>query len=163
MKRPRVKIPLSNIDWLIEIVGGVFFILMIVYPWHYFDQLPETIPTHFDASGNPDGYDSKDKLWNILSIGGVIYIVLTILNFSPHFFNYLTTITEENAARQYRLATTLLRRLKVLIAICFFEIAYGTIQIALFNSESLNAWFLPAFLIMNLVILVDYFYSAFKK
>ena len=163
MKRPRVKIPLTNADWVVEIVGAVFFILMFVYPWHYFDQLPESIPIHYDVAGNPKEYGSKNELWNLVLVGSVLYLGITILTFFPHMFNYLTTITEENAARQYRLATTLLRRLKVLIAFCFFEIAYGTIQIALFNSENLNAWFLPAFLIMNLVILVDYFYSAFKK
>jgi len=163
MKRPRVKIPLNNSDWLLEIVGGVFFISMVIYPWYYFNQLPETIPIHYDGGGNPNGFGSKNELWNLVLVGSALYLGITILNFFPHWFNYMTTITEENAAKQYRLSTKLMRRIKVLIAICFFEIAYGTIQISLFNSESLNTWFLPAFLIATLVILVDYFYRAFKK
>ena len=163
MRRPRVKIPLTNIDWLTEIVGAVFFILMIVYPWHYFDQLPETIPIHYDGTGNPNGFGSKNELWNLVLVGSVLYLGITILNFFPHWFNYMTTITKENAAEQYRLSIIFMRRIKVLITIMFFEITYGTVQIALFNKESINAWFLPVSLIVLIAIIVDYFHRALKK
>ena len=163
MRRPRVKVSLTTIDWIVEIIGAVLFILMIVYPWYYYDQLPTTIPTHFDASGNPDDYSPKNELWSSVIKGIVIYIGITILNFFPHLFNYLTTITKENAAKQYRLATTLMRRIKVLMVICFFEIAYSTVQKVLFNKESSPSWFFAVYTIMLFAVIGDYFYRAFKK
>jgi hypothetical protein len=38
---------------------------------------------------------------------------MTVLNRFPHIFNYTTTITEENALREYTRATRLVRYLKL--------------------------------------------------
>ena len=146
-----------------EVVGALFLILMIVCPWYYFDQLPEVIPTHFNISGKPDGFGSKNTIWTLSLIGSALYVGLSILNLFPNKFNYLTEINQENSEKQYRLSTTLMRRIKLLIIVCFFYIEYGTIQVAIYNAEGLNAYFLPIFLIANLAVLGDYFYRVFRS
>jgi len=66
-------------------------IVWIILAWMGYDSLPERIPTHFDASGTPDGYMARSfSSWFLLPLVGVI-TVLTIL--------FSTVITSRHPAR----------------------------------------------------------------
>ena len=48
---PNIKIPLTNLDERLEIISLfilVFNLVLIIYKWNI---LPNTIPTHFNLSG----------------------------------------------------------------------------------------------------------------
>ena len=51
MDRPRIKIGLDISDWVMELFGGIFLILMIGFPIYYLNELPDIIPRHFKRSG----------------------------------------------------------------------------------------------------------------
>ena len=45
----------------------------IILAWVVYDRLPERIPTHFDATGNPDGYMERSIVsWFMLPLVGTI-------------------------------------------------------------------------------------------
>ena len=97
MDRQRIKIELDVSDWTMEIIGATFLVLMIGFPLYYFNELPNTIPIHFNGSGEADGFSQKNTVWTLPVIGLVIYIGMLILNRYPHILNYPREITEENA------------------------------------------------------------------
>lgn len=163
MDRPRIKIELDISDWIIEIIGLAFLVLMIGFPFYYYNQLPETFPLHFNASGEPDGFSQKNMLWTLPAIGLVLYIGMSILNRYPHLFNYPKEITEENAPRQYRIATKLIRSLNMLIAVSLFYLVLGIIQTSMYKQDGLGAYFAPIFLATILVTIGIYMYQAIMK
>lgn len=163
MERPKIKIHLDISDYIIEVIGAIFMIMMIGWPLYFFNELPEIIPRHFNAAGEPDGFSQKNIIWTLPAIGLVIYIGMFFLNKFPHIFNYPKGITQENAEQQYRIATKLIRTINMLTAVSFFYIGYGTIQTALNKQDGLGTFFLPIFLLVIFGTIGIYMYQALKK
>lgn len=155
-KRPKIKLELSVTDRFGEWLGWSLLFGMFVYAFDSINSLPETIPVHFDIKGQPDGYGSSLTLLGLPIIALILTVGLTILNKYPEIFNYTVKINEENAERQYRAATRLIRWLKVAIILTF-----GLIMILINisaknqNSESL-LWVLPVILMISFVPIIIY-------
>lgn len=125
--RPRIKLEYTLTDRLIEIIGwGVLLVIWVLVISTY-SNLPDTIPVHYNALGEVDGYGAKSEIWILPVVGSIVYIGITVLNKFPHIFNYLTKITDENALLQYTLATKLLRYLKLFIVFLFGYLILKTI------------------------------------
>ena len=141
--RPKIKIILTQFDKLIEISGIILLIIIWTLTAFNYFQSPDTVPIHFNLSGQPDGYGSKATLLFIPIIPTVIYLGLTQLNKYPHIYNYMTKITEENAKRQYTIATRMIRILNVSIVLIFTIDILSTLLMTLGKFSGFGAWFLP--------------------
>jgi uncharacterized membrane protein len=106
-------------------------------------KLPTTIPIHFNSSGQADNYGNKLTLLILPILATVIYFGLTQLNKYPHIFNYMTKITEDNAQKQYTIATRMLRFLKLSILVIFSLIILFTYLTTIGVTNGLGSWFLP--------------------
>jgi hypothetical protein len=79
------------------------------YTSYYFNALPGIIPIHFDLSGSPDGYGSRNTIWILPGIvTGIVFLFNTLAKYS-HKFNYISKINEDNAVKQYKSSVKLLR------------------------------------------------------
>ena len=159
MSQPKLKIEKENIDWIIEAIALLGLIFLIGYPILNFDILPDKIPSHFNALGDPDSYTGKGVIWALPAIGVFMYFLLTIISRNPHSFNYSVKITEENAPKQYKIAVRMMGFLKAIIVVSFAYITYTSIQVVLENKSGLGNWFLPVLLV---VVFGSIFYS-FKQ
>lgn len=162
MTRPKRKISPDKYDKILEVASAVFLFILLVLPLYYYPTLPDVIPNHFNASGEPDGYGSKISIWFMPIIGLVIYITMIFLNRYPHVFNYTIEITESNAAYQYRQATKLIRILNLLVTGLFSYIVYNMIQSAQNGSGGLGTWFMPCVIVGSLAPIVWYLIKASK-
>ena len=161
-KRPRIKLQLNQTDKILEIVGWISVVGIWALPLiNYFD-LPEIIPIHFNGAGKADGFGNKKHIFVLPIISSLLFIGFTILNKSPHIFNYPSQITKENALRQYTNATRMMRVLKLVIVLLFGLIVFREIQIVNGNANGLGAWFLP-FTIGVFIILTLYFLMMSMK
>lgn len=142
---PKIKLKLTPIDKLLEMLGLGALIVMWIFVVYNYSKLPPTIPIHFDSSGIIDGYGSKSMIWGLLLVGSIMYVGMTYLNKFPHVFNFLTQITEESALRQYTIATKMLRFIKLGIILMVSYLAFKTVRIALGKAFVLDAWLLPLF------------------
>ncbi len=127
-ERPKTTPIPTSTDKLVEALG--WLILLVLWGWtiNHYSALPETIPTHFNAAGEADGFGSKASIIGLPVIASLLFIGLTVLNRYPQSFNYPTTITKDNALRQYTLATRMLRYLKLVLVLDFGGIEVMTIQ-----------------------------------
>lgn len=146
-ERPRIKIELTVVDKIIEVISSVLLIAIWILTITNYRNLPETIPIHFDNNGVADGFGNKSMLFHLPIVATVIFIGLTILNKFPHSFNYLQQITIENAFKQYRNATRMMRVMKLIMMSVFGLISYQVIKHAEGEIEGLGIWFLPLVLI----------------
>jgi uncharacterized membrane protein len=155
--RPKIKVPRTSLDWVIDFTGFVFMVILVAIPLIFSKDLPERIPVHFNLAGEPDGYGTKLSLWILPLTGAVTYIGMTILELFPYLFNYPVEITPENALTQYRFGTRLIRILKTVIVLLFSFISYQTIKTALGTSSGLGKAFLPIFLSVTFGSIIVYF------
>ncbi len=161
--RPRVQLYLSNLDKKIELLGKIFVMLLWVITLVAFFNLPQIIPTHFNAKGQVDDYGSKLTLFILPVVATLLYFLLSFLNNYPHLFNYATIITEKNAEQQYTFATRILRYVKVAILIIFSGTTLFTYLTSTGIIDGLGWWFLPfCFTLIFVPIIVSIYYSVKK-
>jgi uncharacterized membrane protein len=146
MARPIIKIEWSTVDWLLEGITLFIFLGIVVFTILQYQDLPNRIPTHFGANGSANSFGSKSTLWILFGVNFGMYVLLSAVSKIPHHFNYLVTITENNAHRQYTIALRMMRTLKLMVVLSFGYILVRTVVVANDESTSLGIWFLPMFL-----------------
>ncbi len=142
-ERPKIKLNLSPLDKSLEMTSKIFLVIIWGLIIYTFLKLPATIPTHFNALGQADGYGNKTTLVILPILATIIYFGLIQLNKYPHIFNYITKITDDNAQKQYTIATRLLRFLKLAILLIFSLIILFTYLTTIGVTNGLGFWFLP--------------------
>jgi uncharacterized membrane protein len=162
--RPKIKLTLSPLDNAFELSGKIFLLIIWGLTACVFFKLPATIPIHFNASGQVDNYGSKATLLILPVLGTLLYLGLAQLNKYPHIFNYVTDITEDNARKQYTIATRILRFIKLAILFVFSVIILFTYLTAIGVTKGLGFWFLPlVFVLFTVPTIVGISQSLKKK
>ena len=137
-------------------------LLTIFFMWgfcfYHYNSLPEIIPTHYGVNGKADDFGSKKILFLIPAIVSIIVMGMRWLNKYPHKFNYMTTITEENAESQYRMATRLIRYIQFIISVLFSYIVVKTVEDSYVEQSKLDIWFV---FILEAAIFVPTVYTLY--
>ena len=162
-ERPKFKIQLSPTDQALELLGWGVLLALWVWTGTNYSSLPDTIPTHFNAAGEADGFGRKASIVGLPLIATLLYIGLTLLNRFPHIFNFPTPITPDNALSQYTNATRMIRFLKLILVLVFAGISFQTIQQANGTGEGLGLWFLPLTLVLVSMPLLYFVVKSLKK
>ena len=64
----------------VELIPLVLLILAFYIVLSNYSLLPDSIPFHFDAQGNPDDWNSKETIFLLPSIAAVVFVLLTSFN-----------------------------------------------------------------------------------
>ena len=128
--KPRIKVPYESMDIILELINLAMIIFIIAYTAISFVELPDTIPTHFNAKCEADGFGSKWTIWILAGISVFIYVLLYFVNKAPHLHNYMVNITEENALRNYRFSTRVIRFTNLFCLVLFALILYELVNMA---------------------------------
>jgi len=123
MNRPRIKIPLTTLDYILEIVALLVvlatIILYVVY-WIF----------------SSEEYSTKMLLLFTLPVTSFsMYAMLTILNKYPHIFNFPVNVTEKNAFFLYKTAIRMVRWIKLLCCLLFAYIVWVITKEAITHQE----------------------------
>lgn len=161
--RPKIKLKLNAIDVWLDKIALAGIILLWLHTILKYNGLPGSIPIHYNLRGEIDGYGSKLIIFLGPLIAAVVSAGMSLLNKYPHIFNYPATITEQNAERQYLLATRLFRFIKLAVAIIFIYINFTIIHDSKTGMSSSRWWDLPIILLAIFMPLTWYFIKAFKK
>ena len=161
-ERPRLNLELTQADKSVEIIGWLLIFAIWGLTILNYQNLPDTIPTHYNGAGVADGFGDKWMILTLPLVATVLFVGLTILNKFPHIFNYPTAITADNALRQYTNATRLIRYLKVIIAVIFGLIAFLTIRHANGQTDGLGIWFLPLTMGLIFMPLIHFLIKSIK-
>ena len=161
-EKPKITLQLTIADKIFEILGWTFVIAIWFLTIANFANMPDTIPIHYNATGQADGFGGKGHLLTLPLISTILFIGLTILNKFPHLFNYPANITPGNALRHYTNATRLIRYLKLIIVIIFGLIVLQTIRNVNGQISGLGAWFLPLIFGLIFIPLIYYVIKSVK-
>ena len=159
-ERPKIKLELTTTDKALEFAGWVAVFVMWGLTIANYSSLPDTIPTHYGLTGKADAFGGKAIILALPFIATILFAGLTLSNKIPHRFNYPIMITNENALKQYTLATRMMRHLKLIIVVLFGYITFQTIQTANGQADGLGNWLLPVGLVVVFIPLTFYFVEA---
>jgi len=135
--------------WLLELAALAALALGIWAVARAWPELPERIPMHFDLAGRPDGWGSRGTVLLLPGASLFLYLMLSAVQRIPaRWYNYPVALTEENRARQYRLARDLILSLKAAVLGLFAHITYALVETALGRAAGLGPWLIPAWLVV---------------
>lgn len=108
-------------------------------------------------------YINRSTKFRTSQLATIIYFGLTQLNKYPHIFNYITKITEDNAQKQYTIATRMFRFLKLAILVIFSLIILFTYLTTIGVTNGFGFWFLPFTFGLLLIPTIISISQSFKK
>lgn len=159
---PKIKIDPSKSDKAIEALGRILLAGMWIVAIANYSGLPEVISIHFNLYGEADGFGNKGFLFLIPIIATLIFIGITLLNKHPHLFNYPVKITKENALRQYKNVTALMRFLNLFVVIIFGLITIEILMAAKHQVQVFGIWLIPSVLILLFPLTLYFIIKSFK-
>lgn len=150
--RPKIKVPLEGLDIILDILSATVLIVLIAYTIISYSELPDTIPSHFNAKGEVDGYSDKHMFWLLPIVSAVLFFGLIIANKYPHLHNYMVNITEANALKNYRFSSRILRFVNLFTMLIFGLISYSIVESSKGYTIELGNWVMP--IVIGLSILL---------
>jgi len=73
-RKTKIEIKFNTADKLLEIIGWITLALQWIMTILNYSNLPDTIPIHFNASGQADDFGSKGYILTLPIIGTVIFL-----------------------------------------------------------------------------------------
>jgi uncharacterized membrane protein len=110
-------------------------------------HLPDKIPTHYDAAGNPNGWDSSSSLLALPLVALVVYLIMTAVSRFPAAFSYPVRVTEDNRARLQSLTLQMVACLKAELLCLFGWIQWIIVESARNGRTSLSPLAMPIVLV----------------
>lgn len=162
-QRPVLDLPRSSFEIVAELLALAGVIITVVILLRAWPDLPDRVPTHFGPTGEADAWGRKETLLFPPILMMVLYAGITVFNRYPHIFNYPRQITEENAARQYRLARTMMSWLKAELVWVFAYLGWGMVRVAQGEATGLSVVFLPALLVAIFGTLGVYLWASARN
>ena len=111
-----MKLKLDAADKFFEALAIISVLANAAIISFSYPGLPDVIPTHFNFSGEPNQYGSKNTLWITVAVSVFIYMLTGIISMFPESFNYPSQ--KEDKEAQYRLGAKLMRSLRA--SVLFF-------------------------------------------
>ncbi|WP_263350791.1 DUF1648 domain-containing protein [Acidicapsa acidisoli] len=113
------------------------------------EALPNRIPTHFDAAGNPNAWGSPNGLFLLPAIATAIFLIIGLISRKPESFNYPVRVTLQNRDRLQSLAVQMTAFLQA-ETVCLFLI----LQFAILHAFRAGHFALPPAVIPVGVVLI---------
>ena len=157
--RPKIKIHRETLDVILEFLTLFVLVILWCYVLMYYADLPDIVPTHFNASGEVDGTGGKSSIWFLMAITTVITVGIYILTQYPHIHNYLVEITEENAAYHYKKSCRLWRFVNLFTLLIMSYVAYSVMATAMGKQIILGSSFtyiIIGFSVVMPIVLIIY-------
>ena len=126
-----------------ELLSWAMVVTLFILPAIYYADLPDQIPSHFNAKGEPDAYSKKTFIWVLPILGLALFL---FLNFLSHMKNLKVNtprqLSPEQEEEQRLIGRKMLHALKLAISIMFVYIMYHTIQTAQGQVSGLSKYFI---------------------
>jgi len=157
---PVVCIHYSYSDVMAEVIALLALLSSYFILWFYWSSLPDSIPVHFNFTGEPDRIGSRSELLEFQFLIAGVYMLLTVVSRFPRWYRYPCKITVENAARQYSIARSFFLWLKGLTTCYMAYTTWRIIQITLGRAGSLGFFYSPILLTLLFILIVAYLVKA---
>jgi len=131
-------------------LGGMFAWLLI-----HWGTLPESVPSHYNAAGEPNAWSPKASMWLLPVVGAGLYALISVIGGMNRLWN-LPAGVDRNVSEVQAVVLRLLAVVKVGVMAIFAYVSWTGINVALGRAEGLGAAFLPVVLAVTVLAPVYY-------
>jgi hypothetical protein len=117
----------------LELAGILALLILVWITWSALNgdnRLPDRVPTHFDAAGNPNGWGPPSGMMLLPIIGGGLYLIMSVVTRFPDAFHYPVRTTPGNIVRLQTLTLDMIAWLKLELACLFLGLQWAYIHSA---------------------------------
>jgi len=160
----------GKIHYLILAILSLFYFIFLLY---YYPSLPERIASHFNISGEADGWMSKESFLVLMIVififvNGSLLGITFLIKYSNDFINlpnkeyYLNPVRKETTLKTINNFLMIINNLTITLMIL---INYLVINSNIGKSDKLSSSFIYiiAVYLLTIIIVVIKMYSYFKK
>ncbi|MGA2727187.1 MAG: DUF1648 domain-containing protein [Terracidiphilus sp.] len=133
----------------LEFIGLLALVTLFWFTWSALyspNRLPDRVPTHFDAAGNPNAWGSPYGMILLPVVATVLYLLVSVVSRFPESFHYPVRTTPQNIARLQTVTLNMVLWLKVEIVCLFALLQWVWIQAARSGDGHLFPMILPFFI-----------------
>jgi uncharacterized membrane protein len=123
---------------------------------HGSNPLPERIPTHFGANGQPNAWGTPGSLWLLPIVGAGLFLIISVVSLFPASFNFPVRSTPASRPRMEALTLQMMAWVKLELSCLFLTIQWSIIASARRGNAALSPAIMPLFLFAVLATLVVY-------
>lgn len=148
---------------ILDYISWAILIALFLLPVYYYNDLPDQIPSHFNAKGIPDDYNAKSLIWVLPILGTGVFLLLHFLSTAKNLkVNTPRQLTPRQEEQQQLVGRKMLHALKLVIPAAFLYILYHTIQTALGHTTGLGPYFLYIFVLIIFSIIGYFMIQAYR-
>ena len=131
-----MKIKPTAADVIMEILSLVLMIGVSLYIFIRWSSIPDKIPMHYNFAGEIDRWGGKGELLFLIAIAWGIWLLITVTERFPKFWNTGVEVTEKNREHVYRTLKYMVKTMKLIIVIIFTYLILHTLTV-----RNLPGWF----------------------
>jgi uncharacterized membrane protein len=124
----------------------------------HYAELPNRIPTHFNAHGVVNGWGDKSSLWTLVGVACGVYLVMTLFRFLPAKAISLPVPAERRVAAM-PIAFAMVGWMKAEMAWIFAADTWFLVAVAQGHCKGLIPWFTPVVLVTLSGTVAYYFWQ----
>ena len=140
--RPVLPKTSSSGEKAMNVISVLLLLSSLAYIIYMWNDLPESVPIHFNGLGEPDRWGGKGGVLTLPIVGFFVFSLTYGLSKFPHGFNYPIPVTKENAEKLYRISKTMLATLNLVMSFFFSIGTWEMVQVA-FGKPGFGVWYLP--------------------
>jgi uncharacterized membrane protein len=152
-EKPKVNIEKSKFEMIINWLSVLLIAGTFIYIASVWSELPDKMPSHFNAVGEPDDWSGKGSVLILPVISSLMFMLIYFLAKVPHFHNYPVKVTEQNAERLYKISNRMLVMLNFEMVFFLNLGAWETVHVG-FGQDGLGLWFLPSLIGVTLITII---------
>jgi uncharacterized membrane protein len=126
------------------------------------NPLPERIPTHFTATGEPNAWGPPSSLWLLPIVAVGLYLLISVAALFPASFNFPVRSTALSRPRLEALTVQMMAWVKAELACMFLYIQWFIIQSAQHGNAALSPAIMPLFLVVVFFTVGVYGVAVFR-
>jgi uncharacterized membrane protein len=150
---------------ILDFVGVAFLVVLawITYGALYGpDPLPQRIPTHFGANGQPNAWGPPGSLWLLPIVGVGLYLLISVVSLFPASFNFPVRSTPANRPRLEALTLQMMAWVKAELCCLFLAMQWSIIQSARPGNAALSPAIMPLSLVALFVTIAVHLVAVFR-
>lgn len=109
VSRDRKNNPITVVDRILELVAAVMAVTLLVLTGMLYARAPETVPSHFNAVGEADGWSDRSVYWIMAAVFLVCMVISAMAAYNRKLVNLPVRLKEAVFHRQIGLISRMCR------------------------------------------------------
>ena len=156
VSRDRKKKPITLSDRILELVAAAMAVLLLILTGVLYSQAPETVPTHFNFSGDADGWGGKGFYWILAAIMLVGMIICASAAYNRKLVNLPIRLKEPVFYRQIGLISRMCRIMTITFGFIWLAVLLAMSASFIDMPEDVSVALIPLSVVLMLCVVMFY-------